>query len=279
MFLNPPNPNFIFYDKLPKCGSSTLNTILRFLQKKHHFNFRKIEPSEVALQENQQLLDILDDEFQSPYFLLNHHYFFDFSKFNWQQPTYINVIRDPLEWFTSRFYFARFGWNRSPGCRSDLCKMTEEEQNMTIDECVAKRHPQCTDSTWLYLPFICGSSPECLNRSTTEQRIASLEISKQHVLQDYYFVGILEQFEETLMLLEHLLPSYFKGAVAIWKKKNIQEVQKSTKTKNRREMNEESRKFFLEGPLKYEQMFYDFTRKIFNERLKYFQISLSDDDI
>ena len=45
-------------------------------------------------------------------------------------------------------------------------------------------------------------------------------MSKQHVLQDYYFVEILEQFEETLMLLEHLLPSYFKGAVAIWKKKS-----------------------------------------------------------
>ena len=40
-------------------------------------------------------------------------------------------------------------------------------------------------------------------------------------------------------------------------------------------MNEESRKFFLEGPLRYEQMFYDFTRKIFNERLKYLYIHLS----
>ena len=46
------------------------------------------------------------------------------------QPTFINVIRDPIEWFTSRYYFARYGWNRKPGCRVENCGMTEEELEM-----------------------------------------------------------------------------------------------------------------------------------------------------
>lgn len=48
-----------------------------------------------------------------------------------------------------------------------------------------------------------------------------------------------------------------------------------TKTRNKKVMNEKSRKFFLEGPLKYEKKLYDFCRKLFNERLKYFKIDMN----
>ena len=48
----------------------------------------------------------------------------------------------------------------------------------------------------------------------------------------------------------------------------------STKTQNKKEMNEASKKFFLNGPLKYEKKLYDFARKVFNERLKFFKVKL-----
>ena len=56
----------------------------------------------------------------------------------------------------------------------------------------------------------------------------------------------------------------------------VQERQKDTKTQHKKEMNEVSKKFFLEGPLKYEKKLYDFARKVFNERLKFFKIDLPD---
>ena len=55
---------------------------------------------------------------------------------------------------------------------------------------------------------------------------------------------------------------------------DVQERQMSTKTQNKKEMNEASKKFFLNGPLKYEKKLYDFARKVFNERLKFFKVKL-----
>ena len=62
-------------------------------------------------------------EFKKPenrdrkYFLLKHHYWMNFEEFNVTQPTFINVIREPTSWFTSRYYFQRYGWNRNVDSR------------------------------------------------------------------------------------------------------------------------------------------------------------------
>ena len=56
--------------------------------------------------------EFLRQEKKEPYMLLKHHFFFDFRKHGLRQPTMINVIRDPVDWFVSQYYFRRFGWNR-----------------------------------------------------------------------------------------------------------------------------------------------------------------------
>ena len=67
---------------------------------------------------------------EKPFFIFKHHYFFNASMYGLETPTWINVIRDPLTWFESNFYFKRFGWERQPGSRR------REDQDLTIDECV-----------------------------------------------------------------------------------------------------------------------------------------------
>ena len=49
-----------------------------------------------------------------------------------------------------------------------------------------------------------------------------LSISKQIVLEEFLIVGILEQFDSTLMALEALVPGYFEGALEISKNRGIQ---------------------------------------------------------
>ena len=58
------------------------------------------------------LLKFLREEKTEPYMLLKHHFYFDFRKHGLRQPTMINVIRDPVDWFVSQYYFRRYGWNR-----------------------------------------------------------------------------------------------------------------------------------------------------------------------
>ena len=54
---------------------------------------------------------ILDEK----YILLKHHHWFNFTEYGLPQPTYINVARDPITRFASRYYFKRFGWERDGG--------------------------------------------------------------------------------------------------------------------------------------------------------------------
>lgn len=59
---------------------------------------------------------------------------------------------------------------------------------------------------------MCWSSP-----STREPGVWALERAKQNVLENYLLVGILEELEDVLLLLERLLPHYFTGVLNIYK--------------------------------------------------------------
>ena len=44
---------------------------------------------------------------------MKHHVYMDFTPFHIKQPTFINVARDPVSLFASKFYFERFEWTHS----------------------------------------------------------------------------------------------------------------------------------------------------------------------
>lgn len=50
-----------------------------------------------------------------------------------------------------------------------------------------------------------------------EPGVWALERAKQNVLENYLLVGILEELEDVLLLLERLLPHYFSGVLNIYK--------------------------------------------------------------
>lgn len=73
------------------------------------------------------------------------------------------------------------------------------------------------------IPFRSASSPaaSCLSRAdvllTREPGVWALERAKQNVLENYLLVGVLEELEDVLLLLERLLPHYFTGVLSIYK--------------------------------------------------------------
>ena len=97
-FQEMSNPDFIFHNKLPKAGSSTMNNILLMLSQRNNFNYRKVEPHELAgdaFSREIPVVDYVKNITTTPMILLKHHLPFDFEKHGIQQPTAINVIRDP----------------------------------------------------------------------------------------------------------------------------------------------------------------------------------------
>jgi len=41
--------------------------------------------------------------------------------------------------------------------------------------------------------------------------------AKNNVLREFYVIGVMEQFEDTLEIFERTLPRFFKGVTDIWK--------------------------------------------------------------
>lgn len=42
--------------------------------------------------------------------VMKHHYFFNFTEYGMEAPTWINVMREPISWFESRYWFKQNGW-------------------------------------------------------------------------------------------------------------------------------------------------------------------------
>merc|ERR1712176_838221 len=163
-------------------------------------------------------------------------------------------------WFESNFYFKRFGWERQPGSRR------RDDQDLTIDKCVETGHEYCKRVKWKYNQFLCGNAPVCTGHSDSDKRKAS-EIAKMNIAKNFFLVGILEQFIDTLHLFEKLMPNYYSRAVEALNGDTVQHTINMTKTQHKTPMNDESRAYFRSGPLKYEADVYAFAKQVFNEYL------------
>ena len=72
-------------------------------------------------------------------FMIKHHVFVNFTDFGVDQPTYINVARDPINLFASKFYFLRYSCN---GCTSTTRNHPHEIES--LKKCVDEKESECT---------------------------------------------------------------------------------------------------------------------------------------
>ena len=103
-------------------------------------------------------------------------------------------------------------------------------------------------------------------------------------MNDYFLVGILEQFEDSLNLFEKVLPNFFRGARQAEASEYAKIAMNTTRTRDKKKMSWESREYLSTGPLKYEVKFlirffaydkrdfkmdlYIFARALFNKKLR-----------
>ena len=99
---------------------------------------------------------------EEPLLLLKHHFIFDFAAHGMRQPTMINVVRDPVDWFVSQYYFRRNGWARSNEARKSMTTSDGQEgDDVTVDACVANDMPECFQPVYKYIQYFCGNHDEC----------------------------------------------------------------------------------------------------------------------
>lgn len=209
-----PFLNKIVYNRVGKCGSRSLLAIISHLEKVNHFTLYNSEIHNVTRPSLVQLLQEvkLIDQLSKPVIYLRHIHYINFHKYGLLSPIYINMIRDPIERFSSHYHYQRYGdGNKAVGRRSGA--WDKGEKDMDINECILTNHSLCSsDKGFFYIvPYFCGQDPVC--QSPSEQ---SLAMAKLHVVENYLIVGYLEDFSGMVEVLEKILPGYFKGAMSVW---------------------------------------------------------------
>jgi hypothetical protein len=131
------------------------------------------------------------------------------------EPLAINMMRDPLAREVSNFYYLMWG----PRQETDMQKMRQKFQRLThmdhpptINEYLAWTRTQsemdgCLGTGNMQTRYFCGFHAVCADICSE----AALNMAKQVLEQAYIAVGILEQFNRTLQLLEVEQPDWFAG--------------------------------------------------------------------
>ncbi|XP_015204656.1 uronyl 2-sulfotransferase a isoform X2 [Lepisosteus oculatus] len=195
-----------------------------------------------------------------PFLFTRHVHFLNFRRFRMEQPVYINIIRDPINRFLSNYFFRRFGdWRGEQNHMIRTPGMKDEERYLDINVCILENYPECSNPRLFYIiPYFCGQHPKC-----REPGVWALERAKQNAVENFLLVGILEELEDVLLILERLLPHFFSDVLNIYKSPGYRKLGNMTGTVRKQTPSLEALQV-LYHRMKYEYDFYNFIRDQFH---------------
>nr|XP_039252533.1 uronyl 2-sulfotransferase-like [Styela clava] len=222
----------VFYNRVGKCGSRSLLHLVRVLGNMKGFNV--FSSNDVATDhpnstEVEKEMKKISSFIKKPTIYNRHIHFLDFKAVGLEEPIYINMIRDPIQRFSSQYNYLKYGdaaWkDKKP--RNDL---------PDINECVMKNISLCNNKGFMFYIglYFCGFDAVCSIKSRDR-----VELAKKHIDENYYAIGLTEEFENTIKLLEKMLPSFFEGITSLWNG-NMKTWKSKTTTKRRENLTEES---------------------------------------
>ncbi|KAM9761923.1 heparan sulfate 2-O-sulfotransferase 1 isoform 2-T2 [Menidia menidia] len=213
------NDMVIIYNRVPKTASTSFTNIAYDLCGRNNFHVLHINTTKnnpvMSLQDQVRFVrNVTTWREMKPSFYHGHIAYLDFSKYGVKdKPVYINVVRDPIERLVSYYYFLRFGDDYRPGLRR-----RKQGDKKTFDECVSSGGSDCApEKLWLQIPFFCGHHSECWNAGSRW----ALEQAKYNIVNEYVLVGVTEELDDFIMILEAALPRFFKGATDLYRTEGV----------------------------------------------------------
>ncbi|RWS02414.1 uronyl 2-sulfotransferase-like isoform X1 [Dinothrombium tinctorium] len=211
----------VYYNRVPKCGSSTLYQLMQMLSKVNgftHFNSKIYNERMLNKHEQKRLVaEVMISP--TPASFDRHIFFINFTEFNVNNPpSFINLIRDPTDRIISSFFYRREVAKRKIENKSLTTKPSEFWMKKKFEECVTKSDPECTfisgsEQPTLLVPYFCGHHKRC----TVLNDEWALHTAKKNIRKAYTVVGVLEYFELSLVVFEAKLNSFFKGVRTLYK--------------------------------------------------------------
>lgn len=228
------NKMTLMFNRVPKVGSQSTMELLRTLSYKNGFTFHKDRPQKVeniklTPREQKRLVQLVD-VFRPPSVYVKHVCYINFTTFKLTQPIYVNMVRDPVERVISWYYYVRAPWYfvERKQAFPELPLPSPAWLRKDYETCVRTGDRECQYNEGGERPdfaqlteFFCGQDPQCTGFNTQY----ALQKAKENVERNYAVVGVLENINMTLTVLEHYVPKFFKGAKEVY----WNEVQKFSK--------------------------------------------------
>lgn len=215
----------LFFNRVPKVGSQSINRLLENLKTVNKFSFAKDRVNNVEQivmsREKERALAIDISKHPTGSVYSKHVAMVDFNRYNLAAPIYINMVRHPTDRLVSWFYYIRAAWYIVERKRlfPDNPLPHSSWIKKDFDTCV--ENPRDTECQYLQGDregfgdhrrqsiFFCGMDPDCVPFNSK----AAIAKAKENVEKYYAVVGVLEDLNKTLTVLEHFVPRFFAGAV------------------------------------------------------------------
>ncbi|XP_035784731.1 heparan sulfate 2-O-sulfotransferase pipe-like isoform X2 [Anopheles albimanus] len=218
----------IFFNRVPKVGSQTFMELLRRLAVRNEYNFhrdavQRLEVIRLSYERQQDLAEMVMN-LPVPSVYVKHVCYTNFTRFGLPMPIYVNMVRDPVERIISWYYYVRAPWYYVERKQAfpDLPLPDPRWLKKDFETCVLQGDPECTYTQNVVHEgigdhrrqtlFFCGHDEACLPFNSP----GALERAKYAVESQYAVVGVLEDLNTTLAVLEQYVPRFFTGASSIY---------------------------------------------------------------
>ncbi|CAG0878904.1 unnamed protein product [Cyprideis torosa] len=226
------NQAAVVFHLIQRVGSKMLTQFITALSKKRHF---KIHTEPLFSEEAEETLGQDFEEATikqiAAYKMATVHAqelpVLDYHKYKTKQPIMASIIRDPVERLISWFYFARSPWNFVGRYKNDpkVGLPTIDWVVQDYENCVIAGEPECSyipgsslprTAFWRQSIYFCNWGDEDCTPFNGEH---ALQEAKRNVDAKFAVVGILEDMDTSVQVLEAYIPRFFKGGAALWEDK------------------------------------------------------------
>ncbi|KAL1132820.1 hypothetical protein AAG570_010772 [Ranatra chinensis] len=204
----------LFFNRVPKTGSEMLVLLVQWLQTANGFRHVRLPGGNLRRLNRAKQADLVDEVMRRlqqealPLSFDRHVYFINFTSHGQQSPTYLNLVRDPIQKLISS--------RAIPNPNNPDMKLAPKVQRRNqlirdIEYCFSIKDPECTFENGqfydLTIPYFCGHNKWCMMLNDEW----ALMQAKYNVEKYYPVVGVLEEMNATLSVLENKIPLFFRG--------------------------------------------------------------------
>ena len=220
----------LIYNRIPKTGSTTFVKNFHKLGQKNGIsvvpitNKSSFNKYTLTLKDQMMLSRNMTRWHKAMPALYHGHFAYFNLKIGDQDGTtrikWINVIRRPIDRLVSFYYFLRYGDNLYPNkIRSRMGDKT------TFDHCVRNQLKDCDPvRLWFQVPWFCGHFRRCWSPPGNSW---ALQQAKNNLVNNYFLVGVTEELDTFLNVLEFALPGFFRGAADLMKEEEQLHLRKT----------------------------------------------------